>query len=646
MTDCPFNLSDVLAELETHPGRWKKGPRMEMIRALKRLPKKFNMALEDLPADEVELAAILDAKMHWRRDGFNCERSFQNFRGRVLRAAREVRPGGMPCFTRHHHYGPAWRPLVDDIDAAIARGDENGRVWKGLSHLTGYANWRGLSPEEVDSGVLADLIAVHAETKRVVRSRGGRPRTFARTAIEAAQAWNKLVREKNQKPWLRHLPAAILEWEGKHSRLNEQFAAFPKSFQDEVDGYFHFMKMAPEPRPEQEAADPRLGEFGHIRDSVPETEQPPLPDIVFKKRKRRPAKLNTVKTREWAILQTANALVRYGEMKLEEIRSLRDITSLRALKISLSDFRSRHEAAGRFDKTAASRFHLASYLIQIARFAGWHAAHIGEMEKLRDMPDICTASVNAMSANRRDLLDQFDEPWAVQAWFDRPGQLFDRAEALRRKTGEITPSMIADVETAIICETVRILPGRRANLGLLQYKGDERSLILARHAGEKSWLLWRPDKVKNERRLRAQLSREAERMIRVYLEHYRPRYLELQPGTPDSTFLFPGRVHDGDGAGHRSLGNIGGNFSKRMEAAGLTMTLHLCRHLIAQLVLDADPSQKQLVADLLGDKVETVEAFYITGRSETASKKLRELFGERVHMMTREWREFDMLKAA
>jgi len=646
MTDCPFNLSDVLADLEAHPGRWKKGPRVEMIRALKRLAKTFKMSLEDLPANEVELAAILDAKMHWRRDGFRRERTFQNFRSRILRAVRETRPGGLPRFIRHGSYSAAWRPLVDDIDAAIARGDENGRVWKGLSHLTGYANWRGLAPDEVDSHVLADLIAVHAETKRVVRSKGDRPRRFARIAIEAAQAWNKLVREKNQKPWLRHLPATILEWQGQSRRINHRFSAFPQSFQDDVDGYIRFIKMAPEPRPEREAPDPRLGEFGHIRDFVPETEQPPLADIVFKKRKRRPAKPNTVKTRAWAILQTANALIRYGEMKLEDIRSLRDITSLRALKISLSDYRSRQEAAGRFDETPASRFHLANYLIQIARFAGWHAAHIAEMEKLRDKPEIRTASVDAMSANRRDLLDQFDEPWAVQAWFDRPGQLFERAETLRRKTGEITPSMIADVETAIICETVRILPGRRANLGLLEYKGDERSLILARHAGEKSWLLWRPDKVKNKRRLRAAVSREAERMIRVYLEHYRPRYIELQPGTPDSIFLFPGRVHDGDGDGHRDLGKIGKNFTTRMAEAGLTMTLHLCRHLIAQLVLDADPGQLQLVADLLGDKVETAEAFYITGRSETASRKLRELFAERVDMMTREWRAFDLLKAA
>ncbi len=95
MTACPFTLSDVLAEFETHPGRWKKGPRMEVIRALKRLPEDFNISLADLPADETRLAAIIDAKMHWRRDGFKRERTFRNFRARVLRAARETHPGSM-----------------------------------------------------------------------------------------------------------------------------------------------------------------------------------------------------------------------------------------------------------------------------------------------------------------------------------------------------------------------------------------------------------------------------------------------------------------------------------------------------------------------------------------------------------------------
>ena len=206
--------------------------------------------------------------------------------------------------------------------------------------------------------------------------------------------------------------------------------------------------------------------------------------------------------------------------------------------------------------------------------------------------------------------------------------------------------MIADVETAIICESEKVLPARRANAGLLRHRGKRRSLILARHGGERSWLVWERDEVKNDRRLRARLSPEAERMIRIYLEYYRPRYLELYPGTPDSDFLFPGTVCDDLGTNHRDLSRLGRNFSKRMADIGLAMTLHVCRHLIAQLVLDADPSQVQLVADLLGDRVETVKKFYIDDRSSKASEKLRELFAERMAAMTREWRTFEILKAA
>lgn len=646
MSDFSFTLVDTVKDLEARPNRWKATARRQMIESINRLPKFINLELEQLPANEQQLAAVIDAKMNWQRDGFNTKRNFTNFRGRVLRAVRETRPASMPRFTRINAYGPEWRVLVDEIRTAIDRGEEAPSTWRPLAHLVGYANWRGVRPEDVDSGVLADLLAMHAEIKRMVRGSGSKPKDYARKAIDAARTWNRLVREKNSKPWLHRLPATILEWEGQRKQVNLKIEDYPASFQEDVEGYFRFLRLESEVRSEAGAGDPRFAEFAHIRDSVSETEQPPLRDVVFKKRKHTPAKPKTIETRQWAIKQAAGALVRLDMAETHEIESLRDITSMPALKAALTDLKERHEAEGKFDEKAASRFQLGCYLVHIAKFARWHDAHIAEMWLTLDSPTIRTESVGRMSANRRELLEQFDEPWAVQAWFDCPAGLFAEAEATRRKTGDITPTMIVDVETAIVCETVKVLPVRRANLGLLRYKGDRRSLVLARHRGERSWLVWERDETKNDRRLRAALSSEAERMIRAYLEHYRPRYLGLHPDAPDSEFLFPGTVCDDLGENHRDLGRLGQNFSKRMADIGLAMTLHLCRHLIAQLVLDADPSQLQLVADLLGDKVETVKKFYIDDRNSKASEKLRELFAERMAAMTHEWRKFEILRAA
>jgi hypothetical protein len=182
-----------------------------------------------------------------------------------------------------------------------------------------------------------------------------------------------------------------------------------------------------------------------------------------------------------------------------------------------------------------------------------------------------------------------------------------------------------------------ILPARRANVVTLRYGGDQPTLQLRRHAAEKSWLFWRPHETKNRRYLRAEIDIRSERMIRTYLEHWRPRYLALT-GTPDSDALFPGHCgSERRGLGHRHPGALGRALTERMRRAGLHMSMHLARHLAAKIMVNADPRLVATAAELLAITEATARAYYLDNRSQQASAALRAIVERRLPEIRREW---------
>jgi len=249
-----------------------------------------------------------------------------------------------------------------------------------------------------------------------------------------------------------------------------------------------------------------------------------------------------------------------------------------------------------------------------------------------------TPSCDTMSESRRELLQQFDTPSNLTAFLSRPEVLFNRVEQRRKAGLAIRPTDLSDVEIAILSSIVMILPARRANLCTLRHKGEKRSLRLARHRAEKSWLYWTPDEVKNDRHLRAELDSVTERMIRVYIEYYRPIYLQQYPDAWDSDFLFAGSVTDDLGSGHRNLCGLGTRFKDRMREVGLDMTFHPARHLAAKILVDSDARMVPVAALLLGDSETVVRQFYLENRTETASAALRQ------HVLSTRHKFYDLAK--
>jgi len=648
MTPRARTLAETRDLLEQNVKNWPAASRRQMLNALDRLSRLTGTPLAELPAEETALAALIDGALGWRAAGFKSPAAFRDFKGRVARAARETGGPALLRFTPRDQWLPPWRALLDDLEAAIARGEEKPWARRAIAHLAGYANASGLTPEQVDSEVLAELLAAHARNKGLADTAGLRAVDYARKAIDSARAWNRLVAQKNGKPWLRRLPATVLAWEGRRQQVNPPLTAYPASFQADVTAYLASLAQSDGPVVPDDPDDPlgaippelasfeaweaTQGEAVTLTDVRAPQATPADPGKTRRKDVFRPA---TIANHRFWILQTAGAVVRRELLAIEQLRSLRDICTYPAVHAAVNDYiqRQHGKSDGEHRTRAASASTLLETMCAVAeRWCGAPDGYVHAMrKKLR--PGVRTESRGSMSAGRRAMLAQFDEPWALITWFDHPLTLFKRAEDRRKAGQRIRPRDIGDVEVALLCRVLGVLPVRRRNVATLRVRGARRSLQLKRHAGEKSWIFWQPDEVKNNRYLRAELDRDTERMIRVYLAHWRPAYLALNPETPDSDFLFPGRVGDG----HRAPGNLGANMTDRMAEAGLKMTLHLARHLAAKIMVDADPRLVGTAAELLGISESTARRFYLDNRSIQASRTLREIVRKRRPQIEREW---------
>lgn len=622
-------LHDVLSELLAHPEQWPATSHAKIADAIRRLSRLLRIPLTDIPACPSSVTALVRAQLHWRTAGFTTEQAFGDWLGRIKRAIRETKcgRGGVPSFTRVQDYTPAWRALIQDLDDAVARGQAAPWLRRSLAHLAGFANSRGKSPAEVDNLLLKDLLDIH-------RQRGRAGKILTTKAIASARSWNRLIALKagDNPEWLRHLPDGLtqLNWERQSRAVNPPIETWPPSLQADLTRLMGQLRGCSHP-----ATGAVSQRFAAIvaRDRQPARDEP---DRRRWKRLREGLSEKTCRSYVMAIRQTVGALVR-ADTPLEHITALDQLLTPAATAISLEDYDIRLRATTTaIGEGPASAWQLATTLATLARH--WRSPCAEELQVFAELRHAArTESCGTMAASRKKLLWQFDEPANLLAWFNRPMELELRAEAQRRR-GRIADSAIADIETAILCRLVSVLPARLSNLGSIRIGGTDPHLVLSRHARESSWIIWPAREVKNKRWLRAEIDRESERLIRLYMAHYRPAYMQRH-GIADSDALFAGGVNDGRGDAHRDYASLGSNFTKRMKEVGLDMTMHLARHLAARIVLDMDPTMLPLVADLLGDAIETVREYYVDGRTDRASAAYHQMLMAKAGTLHLQWKD-------
>ena len=311
---------------------------------------------------------------------------------------------------------------------------------------------------------------------------------------------------------------------------------------------------------------------------------------------RRPLRPVTIKNQRYLLRAFLGSLVAEGRPP-ESLTQLRDLVQVGTIKVGL-----RHLLARSARGKAGQAHQVARMLYRIARDrVGVDGEHLDRLRRL--CSKLAAGLPRGLTDSNRERLRPFDDERHVSALLQLPSDLVRRA-----RRDDLGRKAALHVQIALVIELLLMAPIRRRNLA---------GLRLDRHI---SWtrsgragiahLVIPGEEVKNGEPLELELPAETSSLLRLYLDHYRPRLL-----TSPSPWLFPGRTPHAPKAAEALAKQVSETVRERI---GLDVHLHLFRHIAAKLFLDARPGQYEVVRRLLGHKrIETTVAFY--AGAETAA---------------------------
>lgn len=425
-----------------------------------------------------------------------------------------------------------------------------------LAGFATYCSERGIREKDVDDGLMA-AYRDHLHQENLRKD----PNKAYKLTI---QSWNKFL-DQGAAPYLQRLTPPRSE-----KRWATPLSEFPKSFQADLDRWI-----------DRQTNVDLLSDVGPAK---------PL----------RPHSINNVRA---AIKYSASALVESGVPK-KSIKSLSILTDPQHFKAILRFFINRN------DGDVPTWLHgLAGKLVAIAR----HHVQLpsSKIEPLVILTSRVKVSHNGMTEKNKVRLGQFDDPRNVALLMQLPSVTTARVESRH------PPSRwdALDVMYSLAVDILIAVPLRRSNLVALNV---EHHIIWRGHGAGRYASLMIPDhEVKNGVAIEADLPKETSRLLRNYLENYRPLISDDPEG-----WLFP----KASGGGHRTPASLANQiFQFIRRGTGLAVNAHLFRHLSGFLYLMRFPGQYEVVRRMLGHKsVETTIQFYTSLESKWALKRYDE----------------------
>ena len=269
------------------------------------------------------------------------------------------------------------------------------------------------------------------------------------------------------------------------------------------------------------------------------------------------------------------------------------------------------DALKRVDETATIHSYLSRLEVVASRALGdpEEAARIAILRITDDA--ISNPFVRGMAKDREEFVAYVaGNPQAVEALIEAPFALAREAgrqlagwEGLDRATRMRALRLYAGAMQFGLQMTRPIRPD---NLRLLTIDGPEVNIRRPLTGRGQAILRLPPAETKNRRRLEHAIPHDVWAILDGWLTTWRPRWLEIF-GYADSVHLVPGA----SASGALSMQSASTIWNDAAAMIGLpTMTGHMARHACATIYLAAHPGDFETVASLLGDKVETVRAFY------------------------------------
>lgn len=158
--------------------------------------------------------------------------------------------------------------------------------------------------------------------------------------------------------------------------------------------------------------------------------------------------------------------------------------------------------------------------------------------------------------------------------------------------------------SATIHAILQSAPMRRRNLTEIQISGNNKNLLLVRES-RAAHIYLATNETKNRATFEALVLGKKYSILEAWIDDVRPRFMKIVGASADNPYLFPAQ-----GTGHRQLTLMNQKFRAHNERLGITMNLHLARHLAAKVALE-DGMDISEVSRLLGHKsIKTTERFY------------------------------------
>ena len=229
------------------------------------------------------------------------------------------------------------------------------------------------------------------------------------------------------------------------------------------------------------------------------------------------------------------------------------------------------------------------------------------LDPLRDIARrIAPRNAGMMGRRNRERLQQFDDEAIIRRLLRFPME--ERARALRLDN---PLRRVKGVERALAISILIFTGLRVKNLRQLRIDGN------FRRAGGRVFLMLGMDETKTHSELELQLTAETVALLDEFVLHHRP----LLPGA-DGPWLFPGPTSEA--RSYSAMRDaVGGSIRKR---AGIDLSPHLFRHIIAKIVAERRPETLHDVSRTLGHKsLRTTHAVYLGTEGPAASRRLAEV---------------------
>ena len=310
------------------------------------------------------------------------------------------------------------------------------------------------------------------------------------------------------------------------------------------------------------------------------------PDPFSPEGRLKPLRPDTIRGYRNELIRFASVIVHSG-VAIEEIDSLAAILDLHRVEKGL---RWRLEQNG--GQTSSSISDIAEILKGLGRrYLKLPEEHQKEIERFASRLRIQRAP--GLTRKNLEKLRPLDDPATLRRLLCLPEHLFARAKEC---TAKYRASLLR--ENAVAIAILLCCPIRRKNLAGIHLDRNVR-----RPGDGRTFLVFEPGEVKNERRIEFELPRPVVTLIDRHLAMRSPAL--CPPATP---WLFPKR----DGSRPMMPDHLALNVKKTiLREAGLDFNLHLFRHLAAKLYLNAHPGSYEAVRRLLGhtDLSRTLNAY-------------------------------------